>query len=208
MSPVKPVVYVVYYSMYGHIQRMAHEVMKGLQSTGKVDAHLFQVKETLSDEVLGLMKAPAKASDVPVLHPKDMVNADAFLFGIPTRYGNQPAQVRAFWDQTGGLWAQGALRNKMAGMFFSTGSQHGGQETTAFTFLTTMAHHGMIYVPIGFGHKALSDNTEVVGGSAYGSGTVANGDGSRLPTEKELSIAEFQGSSFADVVAQFHNGKK
>ncbi|KAI8585085.1 NAD(P)H:quinone oxidoreductase, type IV [Geranomyces variabilis] len=199
----KPVVYVVIYSTWGHIKTMAEAVMKGLNEAGNVTASLYQVAETLPDGVLEKMHA-ARFPDIPVLDPKDLTNADAFLFGIPTRYGVPAAQVKAFWDATGGLWATGALVGKYAGAFTSTASQHGGQETTIYTFLPHLVHHGMIFVPLGYQSKVLFDNSEVIGGSPWGAGTVANGDGSRQPSAKELEIAETQGKTFAATVARAH----
>ncbi|KAJ1986139.1 hypothetical protein H4R33_003538 [Dimargaris cristalligena] len=199
---VRPQVYIVLYSLYGHVFNLAQSIKKGAEKTGLVDIKLFQVRETLPADVLTKMHAPPKP-EIPVLEPKDMAAGDAFLFGVPTRYGNMPAQWKHFWDATGQLWVSGALNNKMAGVFFSTGSQHGGQETTAFTLLTTLAHHAMIYVPLGYTHPNLQDNSEVIGGSAWGAGTVAGGDGSRQVTPKEAAIAEHQGESFAKTVRQF-----
>lgn len=136
-----------------------------------------------------------------------MKEYDGFLMGIPTRYGRAVGSASAFFDTTGGLWASGALASKMCGIFTSTASQHGGQETTALTTIPFIAHHGMIYVPMGFGHPALSDNSKVVGGSAYGAAAVANGDGSRAVSDEELSISEMQGTNFAKTVNQFVAGK-
>ncbi|CDH53637.1 protoplast secreted protein 2 precursor [Lichtheimia corymbifera JMRC:FSU:9682] len=200
-----PKVHIVFYSTYGHVYRLAQEVQKGLEAVD-VEAKLFQVAETLSDEILQKMHAPAKP-DVPVITVDDLKEADGILFGIPTRFGTMPAQMKAFLDATGQLWAAGGLAGKFAGTFFSTASQHGGQETTALTAVTFFAHHGMIYVPFGFANTHLFDNSEVVGGSAYGAGTVANGDGSRQPSEKELAIAKNQGENFGKTVATFVKGK-
>ncbi|KND01390.1 NAD(P)H:quinone oxidoreductase, type IV [Spizellomyces punctatus DAOM BR117] len=197
----KPTVYVVIYSTWGHIKTLADSVVKGLREGG-VNAELYQVAETLPQEVLDKMHAVK--FDIPVLSPKDLVKADAFIFGIPTRYGVPAAQVKAFWDATGGLWAEGALVGKYAGVFTSTASQHGGQETTAMTFLPHLVHHGIIFVPLGYQSKVLFDNSEVVGGSPWGAGTVANGDGSRQPTGKELEIAETQGKTFAGTILKVH----
>ncbi|KAI8921077.1 NAD(P)H dehydrogenase (quinone) [Powellomyces hirtus] len=199
----KPTVYVVIYSTWGHVLKLAESVMKGLNEAGNVTATLYQVKETLPQEVLDKMHA-AKFDHIPILEPKDLANADAFLFGIPTRYGSPAAQVKAFWDATGGLWQSGALVGKYAGVFTSTASQHGGMETTIYTFLPHLAHHGIIYVPLGYQSQVLFDNSEVIGGSPWGAGTIANGDGSRQPSEKELSIAETQGKTFAATVAKAH----
>jgi NAD(P)H dehydrogenase (quinone) len=184
---------------------LAQEIQKGLESQG-AQVKLFQIAETLPEEVLTKMYAPPK-KDVPIISVDDLKDADGILWGIPTRFGTMPAQVKAFLDATGQLWQSGALAGKFTGTFFSTASQHGGQETTAFTTLTYFAHHAMIYVPLGFANAHLFDNSEVIGGSAYGAGTVANGDGSRLPSEKELSIAHTQGENFAKVVKTFVAGK-
>ncbi|KAJ1679519.1 hypothetical protein EV182_001881 [Spiromyces aspiralis] len=204
----KPIVYVIYYSLYGHIRTLAYEVMKGLEASGKVEAKLFQVQETIPPETLERIHAAPKDPNVPVIEPAQMVEADAFMFGIPTRYGNTVAQMRQFWDLTGKLWASAALRDKMAALFFSTGSPHGGQETTALTFLSTLAHHGMIYVPYGYAHPAMSRYDKVIGGSAWGAGTIAGGDGSRQPSPEELEIALDHGNHFAEIVARFNSHKE
>ncbi|KAJ3021220.1 hypothetical protein HKX48_008986 [Thoreauomyces humboldtii] len=200
----KPLVYVVIYSTWGHVLTLAHSIIKGLNEAGNVTAELYQVAETLPATVLEKMYAKSPLPDVPVLEPKDLVNADAFLFGIPTRYGSPAAQVKAFWDATGALWASGALVGKHAGVFTSTGSQHGGQETTIFTFIPHLAHHGILYVPLGYQCPILNDNSEVIGGSPWGAGTIAGGDGSRQPSEKELEIGVVQGRTFASTVARAH----
>ncbi|KAJ1948332.1 hypothetical protein FBU59_001645 [Linderina macrospora] len=188
----RPKVFVIFYSTYGHVHTVAKSVQKGLEKSGNVDVEVYQFPETLSDEILGMMHAPPKP-DIPVITVDKLTEADGFLFGFPTRFGSAPAQVKSFFDATGGLWASGAL----------FASQHGGQETTAMTFLPNLAHHGMIYVPAGFRNQNLFDNSEVIGGSAWGAGTVAGGDGSRIPTEKELSIAETQGEDFAKFAVKF-----
>jgi NAD(P)H dehydrogenase (quinone) len=178
---------------------------------GIITNHLFLAfscsasPETLSDEVLTKMHAPPK-QDVPIITVDELKEADAILWGIPTRFGTMPAQIKSFLDATGQLWQSGALAGKFTGTFFSTASQHGGQETTAFTTLTYFAHHGMLYVPLGFSNANMFDNSEVIGSSAYGAGTVSNGDGSRMPTEKELSIARTQGENFAKAVKIFKQG--
>ncbi|KAJ2456995.1 hypothetical protein GGF42_002939 [Coemansia sp. RSA 2424] len=193
-------IFVITYSTYGHINKVAESVVEGLEKAG-VEVGRYQIAETLSDEILGKMHAPPKP-DLPVIKAQDLVEADGYLFGFPTRYGTQPAQVKAFFDSTGQLWQKQALAGKPAGFFFSTASQHGGQEVTVFTTLPILAHHGMIYVPFGYANPHLFDNSEVIGGSAWGAGTIANGDGSRQPSEKELEIARDQGENFAKVVAK------
>ncbi|KAJ2800247.1 hypothetical protein H4R21_003255 [Coemansia helicoidea] len=190
-------IFVITYSMYGHVNKMAESIVTGLQKAG-AEVGRFQVAETLSDEILAKMHAPAKAS-FPIITASQLPEADGYLFGFPTRYGSAPAQMKAFFDSTGSLWQKGALAGKPAGIFFSTASQHGGQEATAFSTLPFLAHHGIIYVPFGYKHPHLFDNSEVIGGSAWGAGTVASGDGSRQPTQKELEIAVVQGEEFAKV---------
>ncbi|KAJ2715514.1 hypothetical protein H4R19_001162 [Coemansia spiralis] len=190
-------IFVITYSMYGHVNKVAESIVAGLKRGG-VEVGRYQVAETLSDDILAKMHAPPK-TDIPVLKANDLPEADGYLFGFPTRYGIAPAQMKAFFDATGSLWIKQQLSGKPAGIFYSTASQHGGQEVTAFTTLPFLAHHGMIFVPFGYGHPNLFDNSEVIGGSAWGAGTVANGDGSRQPTKKELDIAEAQGEQFAKV---------
>ncbi|KAJ1668067.1 hypothetical protein IW140_000766 [Coemansia sp. RSA 1813] len=193
-------IFVITYSTYGHINKVAESIVKGLEKGG-AEVGRYQIAETLSDEILAKMHAAPKA-DIPIIDPKQLPEADGYMFGFPTRYGTTPAQVKAFFDATGGLWQKQALVGKSAGFFFSTASQHGGQEVTVLTTLPILAHHGIIYVPFGYAHPNLFDNSEVIGGSAWGAGTVANGDGSRMPTEKELVIAEAQGEKFAAVAAK------
>lgn len=186
--------------MYGHIRALAEAEKKGAEKAGaKVD--LYQIPETLSEEVLGLMHAPAKPTDVPVLEdPATLEGYDAFLLGIPTRYGNFPAQWKAFWDKTGKQWAAGAFAGKLAGVFVSTGTPGGGQETTVINSLSTLTHHGIIYVPLGYKRTfgQLANVSEVRGGSAWGAGTFAGPDGSRQPSALELEVAEIQGETFAE----------
>ncbi|ORX63219.1 NAD(P)H:quinone oxidoreductase, type IV [Hesseltinella vesiculosa] len=198
-------VYIVIYSLYHHVYKLAVEVQKGLEEAG-VNVKLFQVEETLSDEILTKMHAPAKPN-IPVITVDQLAEPDGIIFGIPTRFGTAPAQIKALLDATGKHWASGALSGKFAGTFFCTASQHGGQETTALTTVTYFVHHGMIYVPFGFANAHLFDNSEVIGGSAYGAGSVANGDGSRDVTEKEKEIARNQGKNFGTVVKTYVAGK-
>ena len=195
---------ILFYSMYGHVERLANEIFEGANSVEGVKAELWKVQETLPDDVLEKMGAKKKTDNIPVITHKNLDEVktfDGFLFGTPTRFGMMSAQMKAFWDMTGGLWVKEAFVGKPAGLFFSTGTQGGGQETTAFTFITQLAHHGMIYVPIGYSFgKELFSLDEVKGGSAYGAGTYAGGDGSRTPSELELKIAKFQGKKFAEIV--------
>jgi NAD(P)H dehydrogenase (quinone) len=155
--------------------------------------------------VLEKMYAPPKDASVPTLSdPATLEGYDAVLFGIPTRYGNFPAQWKAFWDMTGKQWQTGAFAGKYAGVFISTASQGGGQESTALATMSTFAHHGWIFVPFGYKHAfgLLTDLSEARGGSAWGAGTFAAGDGSRQPSAKELEIAQLQGKAFYETVAK------
>ena len=199
-----PKVAIIYYSLYNHIFTLAKEVKKGvLDAGGAVD--LFQVPETLSQDILTKMHAPPKPTDIPIATPETLKQYDAFLFGIPTRYGNFPAQWKAFWDATGGLWAAGALHHKPAGIFVSTGTPGGGQEVTALNALSTLTHHGLIYVPLGYKNTfaQITNFDEVHGGSAWGAGTFAGADGSRTPTKLELEMAFIQGKTFYEAIKKF-----
>ncbi|KAI9171874.1 hypothetical protein HJFPF1_01365 [Paramyrothecium foliicola] len=185
-----PKIAIVFYSMYGHIKQLAEAEKEGIEKAGGT-ADLFQIAETLPDEVLTKMHAPAKDASIPVLNdPAELLPYDGFLLGIPTRYGNFPAQWKVFWDKTGRQWSSGGFWGKMAGLFVSSGTMGGGQESTAIAALSTLAHHGIIYVPFGYAKAfpIMNDISEVRGGSAWGAGTFA-GDGTRQPTAKELEPA-------------------
>lgn len=192
----------MFYSMYGHIQKLAEAELKGIKAAGG-NADIFQVQETLPQEVLDKMHAPPKSS-YPVATPEDLLKYDAFIFGIPTRYGNFPAQWKAFWDRTGGVWMSGGYWGKYAGVFVSSGTPGGGQESTALAAMSTLSHHGIIYVPLGYktAFPLLGNLEEVHGGSPWGAGTFAGADGSRQPTGLELQIAETQGRSFYEAVSK------
>lgn len=198
-----PKVAIIIYSMYHHVSTMAEAVQKGVLAAGG-NAKIFQVPETLSPEILEKMHAPAKP-DYPIATLDTLSEYDAFLFGIPTRYGNYPAQWKAFWDSTGGLWVSGGLHGKPAGLFVSTGTPGGGQETTAINALSCLVHHGMIYVPLGYAKAfpLLTNLEEVHGSSPFGAGCFAGPDGSRNPSALELLIAEAQGSSFWETIQKF-----
>ncbi|KAL3418973.1 quinone oxidoreductase [Phlyctema vagabunda] len=195
-----PKVAIVYYSMYGHIAKIAEAEKEGLKKAG-IEADLFQVAETLPQEVLAKMHAPPK-SDVPVIDAATLEKYDAFLFGIPTRFGNFPAQWKAFWDTTGGQWASGAYSGKFAGVFVSTAAPGGGQESTVIAAMSTLTHHGIIYVPLGYKNSfaQLANLSEVHGGSPWGAGAFSASDGSRQPSSLELEIATIQGESFGATV--------
>ncbi|KAE9381758.1 benzoquinone reductase [Stipitochalara longipes BDJ] len=197
-----PKVAIVFYSMYGHIQKLAEAEKEGLKKAG-IEADLFQIPETLPQEVLTKMHAPPKP-DIPVIDAKTLESYDAFLFGIPTRYGNFPAQWKAFWDTTGGQWGSGGYWGKYAGVFVSTASPGGGQESTVIASLSTLTHHGIIYVPLGYAKTfgQLTNLSEVRGGSPWGAGTFAAADGSRQPTALELEVATIQGETFGKHISR------
>ncbi|KAL3640451.1 hypothetical protein CASFOL_015419 [Castilleja foliolosa] len=198
---------IVFYSMYGHVESLARRMKKAADSVDGVEAVLYRVPETLSDDALAKMRAPPKDDSIPVIEsPEDLVGVDGFLFGFPTRYGSMAAQMKAFFDSTGQLWREQKLAGKPAGFFVSTGTQGGGQETTAWTAITQLAHHGMLFVPIGYTFGAgMFKMDSIRGGSPYGAGVFA-GDGTREPSETELALAEHQGKYMATIVKRLALG--
>lgn len=184
---------------------MARRIQQGANSVQGVEATLWQVPETLSDVILKKIKAPPKADDVQEIRPEQLLEADGFLFGFPSRFGVMAAQFKAFFDATSEIWESQALAGKPAGIFWSTGFHGGGQELTALTAITQLAHHGMIFVPLGytFGSKMM-EMDEVKGGSPYGAGTFA-ADGTRHPTELELEQAFYQGKYVAELTKKLKN---
>lgn len=193
-------VFIVFYSMYGHVEGLARRMKRGVDSVDGVEAVLFRVPETLSKEVLEHMKVPPRDETIREISAEELVEADGVLFGFPTRYGCMAAQMKAFFDSTGQLWQNRKLVGKPAGFFVSTGTQGGGQETTAWTAITQLAHHGMLFVPIGYTFGAgMFKMDSIRGGSPYGAGVFA-GDGTREPSETELALAEHQGKYMAAVV--------
>jgi len=195
-------IYVVFYSMYGHVHQLAEAVAEGARQVEGTEVSLFQVPELMSDEVLeksGAKQAKDGFSHVPVITPNQLADADAIIFGTPTRFGNMCAQMRNFLDQTGGLWMKGGLIGKVGSVFASTGTQHGGQETTITSFHTTLLHHGMIIVGVPYSEQRLMNMNEITGGTPYGATTLANADGSRQPSENELAIGRFQGQHVARI---------
>jgi len=201
-----PKIAIVYYSMYGHIRQLAEAEKKGIEAAGG-EATLYQIPETLPEEVLGKMHAPPKDTSIPLLEdPAELTKYDGFLLGIPTRYGNFPAQWKTFWDKTGGIWMSGGYAGKYAGVFISNGTPGGGQESTAIAAMSTLAHHGVIFVPLGYSHAfpLITNVDEVHGGSPWGAGTFAGPTGGRQPTKLELEMAEVQGKMFYNTVAKVH----
>ncbi|TEB20024.1 NADH-quinone oxidoreductase [Coprinellus micaceus] len=195
---------IIIYSMYGHVAQLAEAEKAGIEGAGG-KAEIYQVPETLSQEVLVKMDAsPKHDCPVPVDVNDTLVQYDAFLFGIPTRYGNFPAQWKALWDRTGRLWAEGLLSGKYARAFVSTNTLGGGQETTILNSMSTLVHRGIIFVPLGYSDASEFQNNinGVHGGSAWGAGTLAGPLGNRQPSRLELDIAMKQGAAFWNVVSR------
>jgi NAD(P)H dehydrogenase (quinone) len=198
-------VQVVFYSMYGHVYKLAEAVAAGAREVAGIEVSLYQVAELVPDDVLeksGAKAARAAFARVPVIRPEQLAEADAILFGTPTRFGNMCAQMRNLLDQTGGLWMKGSLIGKVGSVFTSTASQHGGQETTITSFHSTLLHHGMIVVGVPYSEQRLLEMSQVTGGTPYGASTLTGGDGSRQPSENELAIARFQGRHVAEIAAR------
>jgi NAD(P)H dehydrogenase (quinone) len=193
-------VLVLYYSMYGHIETMAQTVAEGARSVAGIDVTVKRIPETMDSEAF--QAAGGKVDQTaPEASPAELADYDAIIVGTPTRFGNMSGQVRTFFDQTGGLWAKGALAGKIASVFTSTGTG-GGQEMTITSTWTTLAHHGMVIVPIGYTTPELFDVSQVGGGVPYGASTIAGGDGSRQPDQRELAIARHQGKYVAELTAK------
>lgn len=191
-------VLVLYYSMYGHVETMAKAVAEGVSSVEGVEVTIRRVPELMPEDVA--RKAGAKLDqEASIATVEELPNYDAIIFGTPTRFGNMCAQMRNFLDQTGGLWMNGKLIGKVGSVFTSTGTQHGGQETTITSFHTTLLHHGMIIVGVPYSCQEIMNMKEITGGSPYGSSTLADVDGSRTPSENELTIARFHGKHVAEV---------
>jgi NAD(P)H dehydrogenase (quinone) len=203
-------VQVVFYSMYGHIYKMSEAVAAGAREVPDTEVSVFQVLELASDEVLqqsGAKAARAAFAHIPLAKPEQLAQADAIIFGAPTRFGNMCAQMRNFLDQTGGLWMSGGLVGKIGSVFTSTASQHGGQETTLTSFHSTLLHQGMVIVGVPYSEQRLLRMDEVTGGTPYGASTITGGDGSRQPSDNELAIARFQGKHVATIAGQLRRGR-
>ena len=207
---MKTKIQVVFYSMYGHVHKLANEIAAGASDIENTEVKLLQVPELIPEDVLLLSGArdTRKAfEDIPFAEPDKLAEADAIIFGTPTRFGNMCAQMRNFLDQTGALWMNGALVGKVGSVFTSCASQHGGHETTITSFHTTLIHHGMVVVGVPYTEQKLLDMTAINGGSPYGASTVADGDGSRQPSQLELDIARFQGRHVADITSRLIGAK-
>lgn len=198
-------VLVVYYSMYGHIEKMAQAIAAGVSEVEGAEAVLRRVPETLSTEILGKMgalEAQKNMASVPVATVDELAEADAIIFGTPTRFGNMCGQMRQFLDATGALWGKGALIGKVGSVFTSSATQHGGQESTILSFHTTLLHHGMVIVGLPYSFAGQMGVAEVTGCSPYGASTIAGGQGERLPSENELAGARFQGAHVARIATK------
>lgn len=191
-------VLVLYYSMYGHMETMANAIAEGAKGVDDIDVSVKRVPETMSAETLAGIGAKTDFSH-PVATVDELADYDAIIFGSPTRFGNMTGQMRTFLDQTGALWAQGKLIGKVGSVFTSTGTQHGGQETTITSFHTTLLHHGMVIVGVPYSCAGLTYMDDITGGSPYGAATLAGADGSRQPSDNELDIARFQGKHVAEI---------
>lgn len=195
-------VLIVYYSMYGHLYRMALSAAEGVESVEGAEAVVRRVPETLSPEILekmGAAEAQKMQSHIPVCTTEELAEADAVIFAAPTRFGNMCAQMRQFLDATGKLWASGALVGKVGSVMTSSGTQHGGQESTILTFHVTLLHHGMVIVGLPYTFAGQSENDQVTGCSPYGASTIAGSDGSRFPSDNELAGARYQGMHVATI---------
>jgi NAD(P)H dehydrogenase (quinone) len=196
---------VVYYSMYGHIHRMAMAVAEGANEVPGSEVLLRRVPETLSHEILGKMgalEAQKSMTHIPVCTVGELETADAVIFGTPTRFGNMCGQMRQFLDATGGLWQKGALVGKVGSVFASSNTQHGGQESTILSFHITLLHQGFIVVGLPYTFQGQMRMDEITGGSPYGASTIAGADGSRMPSDNELAAARFQGKRVAEIAAR------
>jgi NAD(P)H dehydrogenase (quinone) len=185
-------VLVLYHSFYGHIEAMAHAVAAGAREVAGAQVDVKRVPETVPADIFA--KAHGKADQAaPIAEPGELAQYDAIIFGTGTRFGNMTAQMRNFLDQTGGLWATGALVGKVGSVFVSSATQHGGQESTILTFIPTLLHHGMVYVGLPYAEQRQTGLDEIKGGSPYGASTITGSNGERMPSEQELGMATFQG---------------
>ena len=196
---------VIFYSMYGHVYKMAQAVVEGAKQVPDAEVSLYQVQELIPDDVLekyGAKAAKAALAKVPVATVDQLPEAHAIIFGTPTRFGNMAAQMRNFLDQTGQLWLKGSLIGKVGSVFASTATQHGGQETTITSFHSTLLHHGMVVVGVPYSESGLLHMGDISGGTPYGATTLAGSDGSRQPSENELKIARYQGKHVTEIAGK------
>jgi NAD(P)H dehydrogenase (quinone) len=195
-------VLLLYYSLYGHVHRMAEAVAEGVREVEGAECAVRRVPETLPEEVLvkmGALEAQKSIAHVPVCTLDELAAADAVIFGTPTRFGNMCGQMRQFLDSTGQLWANGSLIGKVGSVFTSSNTQHGGQESTILSFHLTLLHHGMVIVGLPYSFQGQMRMDEITGGSPYGASTIAGAKGQRVPSENELNAARFQGKHVASI---------
>lgn len=200
---------IIFYSMYGHIYKMTEAMAEGVLSVKDVEVEMFRVPELVPDAVLeksGAKAAQATFAHIPIITLDQVGNADGYIFGTPTRFGNMCSQMRNFLDQLGGLWMKNTFVNKVGSVYTSTATQHGGQETTLTSFHTTLFHLGMVVVGVPYTEARQQISTEISGGSPYGATTIA-ADGKRFPSENELAIARFQGKHVAEITKALKLGK-
>lgn len=194
-------VLVLYYSFYGHIEKMAEAVAEGARQVPGAEVVVKRVPETISEDIL--KNAGAKLDQAaPVATPEELADYDAIIFGSGTRYGSVVAQMRNFLDQTGGLWAQGKLVGKVGSVFTASATQHGGQESTILTFHPTLLHHGMVVVGLPYSCAEQMGIEEIKGGSPYGASTITGGEGERWPSEQELNMARYQGRHVTEIATK------
>jgi NAD(P)H dehydrogenase (quinone) len=194
-------VLVLYYSSYGHVETLARAIAEGASQVAGAEVTVKRVAELVPPEVAASSGMKVN-QDASFADPNELGNYDAIIVGAPTRFGNMAAQMRNFWDQTGGLWAKGALVGKVGSVFTSTATQHGGQETTIIATQLTLQHHGMIIVGLPYAFAGNAIMSEISGGGPYGITTIAGPDGSRTPSANELEGARFQGKHVADIAAR------
>lgn len=203
-------VQVIFYSTYGHVYKMAEAVAEGAKQVSGADVGLYQVPELMPDDVLekyGAKAARASFAKIPIAKIEQLVDAHAIIFGTPTRFGNMAAQMRNFLDQTGPLWMKGALIGKVGSVFASTGTQHGGQETTITSFHTTLLHHGMLIVGVPYSESGLTHMSDITGGTPYGATTLVAGTirgnpattNFKLPATRASTLPKSPPNSFADL---------
>jgi NAD(P)H dehydrogenase (quinone) len=194
-------VLVLYHSFYGHVEAMANAVAQGARQVAGASVDLKRVPETVPAEIF--QSAGGKSNQpAPIAKPDELPNYDAIIFGTGTRFGNMTAQMRNFLDQTGPLWATGALVGKVGSVFSSSATQHGGQESTILSFHTTLLHHGMVIVGLPYAEARQMGLDEIKGGSPYGASTITGSKGERMPSEQELGMAQFQGRHVTQIATK------
>jgi len=202
MSQKNTKILIVFYSMYGNTARLARAVAEGAREVEGVDVLLRQVEELIPKEIIEsndrVKQVKKELADIPLVTNQDLIEADGVIFGSPTRYGNMCAQMKQFIDKTGKLWAEGKLINKVAGVFTSTSTLHGGQETTLISMMIPLFHFGMIIVGVPYSEKGLF-SMEVCGGSPYGASSVSGPNSDRPPTKNDLEIAKALGRRVAEI---------